>query len=217
MRRPKPGRQERGIALLLTIFGLLLLTAIAAAMMFSSDSETTISVNYRDKEIANYAALSGLQEARDRLHPLNGDLSGFASLGRTLAVGPGPTQLPGGAPGQVLYILNPDPTQGETAASIAPWALNVGGKLNPYFDSELCQEKSMAAIGVATNAPGSQCGVALPGVCTLAGGGGGSWCQYYDNSANASPWQLTDTAGNRIPLDYKWVRVTLKADNSGIA
>src|SRR5215472_7632270 len=112
MRRPKHGRDERGIALLLTIFGLLLLTAIAATMMFSSDSETTISVNYRDKEIANYAALSGLQEARDRLHPLNGDLSGFASLGRTLAVGPGPTQLPSLAnPGQVLYILNPDPTQ----------------------------------------------------------------------------------------------------------
>jgi hypothetical protein len=99
------------------IFGLLLLTAIAAAMMFSSDSETTISVNYRDKEISTYAALSGLQEARDRMNPLFGDLSGFPSLGRTMPAEPGPTQLPGPGTGQVSYILNPDPTQAETAAT----------------------------------------------------------------------------------------------------
>ncbi len=41
-------REERGVALILTIFGLLLLTAVAAAMLFSSDSETMISMNYRD-------------------------------------------------------------------------------------------------------------------------------------------------------------------------
>jgi hypothetical protein len=220
MRRPEPDRDERGIALLLTIFGLLLLTAIAAAMMFASDSETTISVNYRDKEVANYAALSGLQEARERIHPLYGDLDGFTALGRTLPVGPGPTQLPGAAPGQVLYILNPDPNHNETAATIAPWLATVGGKQNPYFDSELCQEKSMAAFGgLATNVPGNPCAAAqIPaGACTAAGGGGGTWCQYYDNSTNATPWKLTDLAGKAIPLAYKWVRVTLKADNSGIS
>lgn len=217
MRRPEPGRQERGIALLLTIFGLLLLTAIAAAMMFSSDSETTISVNYRDKEVANYAALSGLQEARDRLHPLTGDLSGYGALGRTLPLGPGPTQLPALGVGQVLYILNPDPTQGETAATVAPW---VPG---PYFDSELCQEQSMAVSfpGLVTNAPGNPCvagqlpmGGATP--CLPAGAGSG-WCQYYDNSSNTTPWKLADASGKAVPLDYKWVRITLKADNSGIA
>src|SRR5215469_18329228 len=219
MRRPKHGRDERGIALLLTIFGLLLLTAIAAAMMFSSDSETTIAVNYRDKEVANYAALSGLEEARDRIHPLNGDLSGYPALGRTLPAGPGPTQLPSLTNGQVLYILNPDPTQLETAATIAPWAANVGGKPNPYFDSELCQEKNTAAaLGLATNLPGNPCtAVQIPATACTVAGGGGTWCQYYDNSANATPWKLKDTAGNAIPLDYKWVRIALKADNSGIA
>jgi hypothetical protein len=223
MRRPEHGRHERGIALLLTIFGLLLLTAIAAAMMFSSDSETAISVNYRDKEIANYAAISGLQEARDRIHPLNGDLSGFASLGRTLPVGPGPTQLPNPTNGQVLYIINPDPTQKETVATIAPWLPQVGGKPNPYFDAELCQEKSMATAfpGLLTNAPGNQCSAAaqipLGGTPCTAAGAAGSWCQYYDNSVNGTPWKLKDPAGNPIPLDYKWVRITLKADNSGIA
>jgi Tfp pilus assembly protein PilX len=84
MSTTKHKSQERGIALLLTIFGLLLLTAIAAAMMFSSDTETSIAVNYRDKNSGTYAALSGLQEARDRLQPLHGDLSGYAALQQSL-------------------------------------------------------------------------------------------------------------------------------------
>src|SRR5512140_820432 len=82
-------RDQRGVALILTIFGLLLLTGIAVAMMFTSDSETMIAVNYRDKNVATYAALSGLQEARDRLQPLNSGadaLSGFPlPLGPTAA------------------------------------------------------------------------------------------------------------------------------------
>ena len=212
MRIGKHIRNERGIALLLTIFGLLLLTAVAAAMMFSSDSETTIAVNYRDKEIASYAAVSGLQEARDRLQPLYGDLSGFAALGRSIATGPAPTQLPGAAAGQVFYIINPNLAAGETAAGIAPWNYNGGN--NPYFDKELCQEQNMNALGIATNAPGSVCTVVPSNNCTLAGGAGGGWCTYYDNSANATPWKLTDNVGTPIPLPYKWVRITLKADNS---
>ena len=201
-------RRDRGIALILTIFGLLLLTGIAAAMMFSSDSETTISINYRDKQAATYAAFSGLQEARDRIHPVSGDLaaSGFV-----------PTQTPdagGLAGGQVLYLINPAP--GETVASIAPWAAVVNGQPNPYFDQEFCQEKMLGMAGT----PGVACGAAqIPaGACTQVGGGGGSWCQYYDESANNGPcpgsgcWKLTSAGGQLIPLNYKWVRITLKED-----
>ena len=127
-------RRERGVALVMTIFGLLLLTAVAVAMMYSSDSETMISVNYRDKQVSTYAALSGLQEARQRVHPIFGDLATANLI---------PTQTPTTANGQVLYILNPDPTKGETVASIAPWNPTIGGKPNPYFDQELCQENMM--------------------------------------------------------------------------
>jgi len=35
---PIVGRKQRGVALLLTIFGLLLLTAVAVAMLYSSNS-----------------------------------------------------------------------------------------------------------------------------------------------------------------------------------
>src|SRR5207244_8686202 len=89
-------REERGVALLLTIFGLLLLTAVAAAMMFSSDSETLISMNYRDSQVASYSAVAGLPEARNRIHPVYGDLA-ISGLGYV------PTKAPD-VGGQVLYI-----------------------------------------------------------------------------------------------------------------
>jgi len=189
-------RRERGVALVMTIFGLLLLTAVAVAMMYSSDSETMISVNYRDKQVSTYAALSGLQEARQRVHPIFGDLA-IANLI--------PTQTPTTANGQVLYILNPDPTKGETVASIAPWNPTIGGKPNPYFDQELCQENMMGLAGtrgVACSGAG-----AVPSTnCSVAGSGGGGWCAYYDNSSHATAWKLAN------PVDYKWVRVALKED-----
>lgn len=172
-------RQERGIALLLTIFGLLLLTAIATAMMFSSDSETTIAANYRDKNAASYAAFSGLQEARERLQPLSGDLG-------TLLTATPTTSSP-----QVLYIINPAP--GET---VAPWDPS-----NAYFDTELCQENMLGLTGYTH-------GVACP-TSAIPGGGTtcvGSWCQVYNDSTSATSWQLG------VPLDYKWVRVTLKTN-----
>src|SRR5215813_965691 len=162
--------KERGVALLLTIFGLLLLTAVAAAMMFSSDSETQIAVNYRDSQTASYAAMAALQEARDRIHPVSGDL-GASFLGYV------PTQTPDNG-GQVLYIINP-----LTGESVQPW-----NPANPYFDQELCQENMLGLSG----APGTACTTAPAGGCSLAGGGGGGWCSYYDNSANATAWKLMD-------------------------
>jgi|KBSMisStandDraft_5_1062788.scaffolds.fasta_scaffold01849_6 hypothetical protein len=186
-------RRERGVALLLTIFGLLLLTAITAAMVYSSNSETLVSINYRDKQVASYAAISGLQEARNRIHPVSGDLAISAFL---------PTKTPdtGGTGSYVLYILNPDTTIGETAISVSPW-----NPASPYYDQELCQE---GMLGLARGPAGVACATtALPGGgCTdVTGGAVAGWCAYYDNSANATPWQLTG-------LNYKWVRITLKED-----
>jgi hypothetical protein len=196
---------ERGVALLLTIFGLLLLTAVAAAMLFSSDSETQIAMNYRDSQVASYGAVAGLHEARDRIHPVFGDL---AIAGYT------PTNTPDNG-GYVLYIVNPDPHHNETVASIAPWNWNGGN--NPYFDQELCHENMLLLAGV----PGTACSgaAAVPSnVCTdVTAGGAGGWCRFYDNSANATPWQLKDTNGLPIPMDYKWVRISLKQDKNALA
>jgi hypothetical protein len=197
-------RQERGVALLLTIFGLLLLTAVAMAMMFASDAETAISVNYRDSQVASYSAASALQEARERIHPVFGDLAIANYI---------PTNTPDAGVangGYVLYIVNPGTN--ETVASMAPWSATIGGKPNPYFDQEFCQE---GMLGVTRQAAGVACsgaGAIPAGGCTSVTAGGAGWCKYYDNSANATNWQLKDTGGNPIPLDYKWVRVTMKED-----
>jgi hypothetical protein len=198
-------RDQRGVALLLTIFGLLLLTALAAAMMFSSDAETAISVNYRDSQVASYAAASGVEEARDRIQPVFGDLALAGYL---------PTNTPDQGianGGYVLYIVNPNTVNKETVASIAPWNWNNGN--NPYFDSELCQE---GMLGITRGTAGVACsGATNPfpsNACTDINGGGANWCRYYDNSTNATNWQLKDTNGNPIPLDYKWVRITMKED-----
>ena len=62
-------KSERGIALIIVLFSLLLLSVIGLGMMYSTNMETSINYNYRDKQVAFYAALAGLQEARDRIQP----------------------------------------------------------------------------------------------------------------------------------------------------
>ena len=60
-------RADRGVAMLVTMFALLLLSVVGLGMMYSTNVETFINANYRDKQTATYAAMAGLQEARDRL------------------------------------------------------------------------------------------------------------------------------------------------------
>jgi Tfp pilus assembly protein PilX len=43
---------ERGIALIGVLFALLLLTVIGLGMMYSTNMETSINYNYRDKQVA---------------------------------------------------------------------------------------------------------------------------------------------------------------------
>ena len=204
---------QRGVALFLTIFGLLLLSAIAIAMLFSSDTETSISVNYRDKQGAIFGALAGLQEARDRIHPLTGDLGAGTNLpsgGLNIV----PTALPSTGAANVLYLLNP--SAGET---VAPW-----DPANKYFDTELCQEAYFVNnLGVTAGTAGVPCPATSASVPS-----GTAWYAWYDNSTKATntgahgtggaatiatAYQLKDSSGNKIPLNYKWVRIHLKADN----
>src|SRR5579862_6247884 len=63
--------EERGVALFFAIFALLLLSAIAAALILSSSTDTAINGNYRSEEVAYYGAKSGIEEVRDRLMSSN--------------------------------------------------------------------------------------------------------------------------------------------------
>jgi hypothetical protein len=114
--------------MLVVLFSLLLLSVIGLGMMYSTNMETSINYNYRDKQIAYYAALAGLQEARDRIQPAT-----FTIVA--------PLQLPTTSAQNVVYIV--------ADSTISPWDSTITP--NVYLDTELCQEQVMSlarTIGV---------------------------------------------------------------------
>lgn len=115
----KNGRlSERGFALFIAIFTLLLITGIAIGMLLLTNTDSNISANFRDEQIAFFAAKAGVEEVRDRLRA-NAPNSLYTSL---------PSTLPGQTNG-VLYITNP--ASGET---VSPWVTNG----THYPDDQIC-------------------------------------------------------------------------------
>src|SRR2546426_7459455 len=94
-------RGQRGIAFLVAMFALLLLSVIGLGMMYSTNMESSINSNYRDKQTAFYAALAGLQEARDRIQPATHNIVA-------------PTQLPSTTAANVIYIVS-------NFTTVKPW------------------------------------------------------------------------------------------------
>src|SRR6266850_8485105 len=121
-------RGQRGIAFLVAMFALLLLSVIGLGMMYSTNMETAINSNYRDKQASLYASLAGLQEARDRIQPATHNIVA-------------PDALPTTSAQKVIYIVS-------DYATVKPWDPS-----NQYFDTELCQEKVMGLTGT----PGVPC------------------------------------------------------------
>jgi hypothetical protein len=97
-------RKEGGIALLISIFVLLLISVVAIALIVSSGTESALAGNYRSSTGVYYAALAGIEEVRGRLstknpNSFNSTAPGFLPTpGTTLAIG------------SVAYVLNPGPT-----------------------------------------------------------------------------------------------------------
>ncbi|MGE5324402.1 MAG: hypothetical protein ACM3SW_16160 [Actinomycetota bacterium] len=138
-------RDQNGIALLLCLFALLLLSAIGIFLYMSSSTETRISTNYGSKLDAYYAAKSGLQEVRDRVNYASSPSPPAGGLADKL-----PTDVAGN-PGGVLYVVNPG-----AGGVVDPTNPN-----NRYFDDQLCHDYNS---GVA---PGAKCGTA-PGAANWA-------------------------------------------------
>jgi hypothetical protein len=122
-RLPKTVRkEERGMALLLSLFALLLLSGLGLFLMLSSNTETRIDANYGSGLRAYYAARSGLEEVRDRIRYASNSTSFAGGIADLL-----PQDVAGNT-GGVLYIVNPAP--GET--------VNPADVTSPYFDDDLC-------------------------------------------------------------------------------
>ena len=60
-------RAEKGIALLIAIFILLLISVVAIALIVASGTESALAGNYRSSTGVYYAAVAGLEEVRARL------------------------------------------------------------------------------------------------------------------------------------------------------
>jgi hypothetical protein len=122
----KTGRRtEDGIALLIAIFVLLLISVVAIALLVSSGTETALGANYRTSSTVYYAAIAGLEEARGRLLPKNPNYFGASYISPT-------TTFP---LGQTIYVINRGPGD-----NIVPWDSS-----NTYYDNEYQTEFGTAA------------------------------------------------------------------------
>lgn len=139
-------RKESGVALLIAIFTLLLVTGVAVAMVMASGTESSLASNYRSSTSAYYAGLAGLEEARGRMLPSNPNFFNITSPNFVTLNG----NLVSLAVGQVRYIVNPLPGQ-----NVAPATAG-----NPYYDNEYAKEwlNSPAPVvpPLGTGTPGTE-------------------------------------------------------------
>src|SRR5450755_4493943 len=126
IRKRRRQDSEAGVALLIAISALLLISVVAISLIVAAGMETSLSGNYRSSTGAYYAARSGLEEGRGRLLPRNPDYFNTTSpafIPATLTLG------------QVRYVTNP-----------------VGGEdvLTAYPDTEYDNEFGAGSLGGAT-------------------------------------------------------------------
>lgn len=124
-RKIRHRRSEEGIALLIAIFVLLLVSVVAIALLVASGTETALGANYRTSSTVYYAALAGLEEVRGRLLPKNPNYFGNSVIppGATFPLG------------QTLYVINRS-----VGDNIVPWDPG-----NLYYDSEYQTEFGVPA------------------------------------------------------------------------
>jgi hypothetical protein len=141
-------RTEAGVALLIAMFAILLVSLAAISLLLSAGTETALAGNYRSSASAYYAASAGLEEARGRLLSKNPDFfnNTFANFIPT-------TGTPQLAVGQVRYITNP------VAAE------NV---LTVYPDTEYDLEFGAGSLAAASGANNVK---TIPSVSTVTSGG----------------------------------------------
>jgi hypothetical protein len=159
---------EKGVALLFCLFALMILTAITAALIMSTGTETSVNANYRTEETAFFAAKTGIYEALDRMQQTNAN-----SIAANV-----PTAVPSNT-GGVLYLINAG-----SSLTVKPW-----DETNTYFDTEFCHE-GYALTGMTSRPADVPCfkgasdGThALPTVTT-----------WYSQVSSNYPWSGTSAA-----------------------
>ena len=139
-------KSESGIALLIAIFTLLLISAVAAALLVMSGTESAMNSNYKSSAQAFYDARAGLEEGRGRLWSGNPNALGafVVASGSTMAAG------------TAKYILNA--ANGET---VNPTDMST---TNTYADRQYISEwgSNPATNSATTTSVSTQASIAGP-------------------------------------------------------
>ena len=127
---PSLRRDERGVALIVALLSMLLLSALGIGLMMTTMSETLISANYRDGGEALYAADAGIERVMqdlltipewDTLLAADNAKSSF-----TDGEEPGLRYLPDGSPLNLVSatnVLNCNKTVSCTTAEMNAWSM----------------------------------------------------------------------------------------------
>ncbi|MBI4467454.1 MAG: hypothetical protein HY656_08540, partial [Acidobacteria bacterium] len=142
-------RKDCGVVLLLALVALLLISAVGAAILFMTATESSLVGYQRTTTRAHEGGLGGLEEGRSRLS--TSDPNYFGGLTLTLLF---PQRV-----GDVLYITNPG-----VGDNVQPWTPG-----NDFYDREYVTEWGAAIETIAACggdpfavAPAAPCGWAVP-------------------------------------------------------
>jgi hypothetical protein len=183
-------KTEQGFSLIVALLALMLLSAVAVGMMFIASTETAVSSNFKSEETAYFAARAGVEEVRDRMLPSPPSPGGAFSINGLL---PAPTAMPGIGNPWALYILNgQNPQTGANMSMADVTGLTTSG--NILADDELCHD--------------------FYGYSGMTYAAANIRCSGSNGLPTGTSWYRSTTSIAPLPVDYKWVRVTLKANNS---
>lgn len=178
--------RERGVALLISIFALVLISGVAVSLIMMSRTESALNANYQRNVKAFYAAQAGLEEARYRLVPCappavgNGQPETLwpatACAVPPVSVDPLFNFAPPSVVGQALYIVNPGATDPAFDPRTDP--------TSQYYDWQ---------YGVEFGESATQLGARVVQSSRIMNG----------------------FMANLPPLPYKWVRINLKSETMG--
>jgi hypothetical protein len=131
--------------LLLALIALLIISAVAATLLYMTAGETSLVSNQRLAARAYTSGLGGLEEGRARLS--TGDAGYIGNTDPADAIPDFTIPMPD-AVGEVLYVLNPNPSGEFTLANIT--GTPCPSATNPYCDWEYNNEWGAGALAAAT-------------------------------------------------------------------
>jgi len=178
VRSKQSERSQRGAALVIALFTLMLISVVATALILMAGTQAAVKGNYKSSMHAFYDAKAGLEEARGRLwafNPNNISNCVFPTPGAPMPVD------------RVCYIVNPSPNE-----VVDPTNLTAA---NPYADFEYKQEFQKDVTAATGLQP------LIPSTSPLSGGIAGPLYKWVRITPRTEYSGNIDVDGSGLPLD----------------